>query len=422
MAKERTKEVVTYKGASAVVWPRGDGRWAVSWTVAGKGKSSTFSLKEKALAKARQVTRDIVAGLGTRPVSIAESEVLQVLYRVAGDRSPLALLAEVEEALQALKGTPLRRAVAHWIASGMADVVRISVKAARDRFLDGYDDHASDTYVTLQKEIDAFIRSPQGQIDVCDLELDVLKPWVLRKGISGEAMASRTINNRLAVWVTFLNACRNWGYLPKGEKHVAELIPKEDEPDMMVPIWEPKVAKAVLGCVWKHRPNRVPFIAIGCWLGLRPTEIGRLRWELFDWKRGYLFVDISVAQKVNRERYVPLNPTVRAMLEKWLRDKGWWEAALSGKLTGKVGSARDSQGCSELVREHKVITTWEPDVMRHSWISYMIAQGHSKADIAEWAGNSEAIIKQDYRRPLMREDGDAWFAIKAPASHQQRAH
>jgi len=49
--------------------------------------------------------------------------------------------------------------------------------------------------------------------------------------------------------------------------------------------------------------------------------------------------------------------------------------------------------------------------MRHSWISYMIAKGHSKAEIAEWAGNSEAIIETDYRHPLMREDGDAWFSL-----------
>lgn len=405
MKGERTKEEVTYGGAKAVVWPRGDGRWQVSW---GKGKSSTRKRKEDALKKARQVVREIAAGLGTRAVSIEESELLQMLYRVAGDRSPVVMLGEIEDAQRMLKGTPLRRAVSHWVDSGMGDVTRASMKAARDRFLDGYDTRASDTYATLKKELDWFIRSGFAQVDVCDLDVETLRTWIKRGGLNGEALTARTINNRHAVWVTFLNACRDWGYLPKQAEHVAELIKKEREPVEMVTIWRPEIGWAVLTAIWQYRHHRVPFIVLGCWLGLRPSEIERVRWEMFDWRRGYLFCDLSVAQKLQWERYVPIHPTARVLLEKWLRLKGWWEDAQAGKLKGLVGSARDSQGCSTFLRARGIIQAWPQDVMRHSCISYLIALGHSKAEIAEWSGNSEAIIKKEYRHPVMREEGEDW--------------
>jgi hypothetical protein len=66
---------------------------------------------------------------------------------------------------------------------------------------------------------------------------------------------------------------------------------------------------------------------------------------------------------------------------------------------------------SELLRERGVIKTWPQDVMRHSYISYRLAQGHGRGQVAEWAGNSEAVIRQRYRRPLRAEDGAAWFRV-----------
>ena len=197
--------------------------------------------------------------------------------------------------------------------------------------------------------------------------------------------------------------------MSKGEKHAAELIEKHVEPDMAARIWTPELAFKILALLWEELPKKVPYFVIACWLGLRPSEVGHTRWELFDWTRNYLHVDIKVGLKLHQERFVPLNPTAREMLEKWLKAQGLWAKAMRGELTGRIGVKRDHEAISQLVRERGMITDWPPDVTRHSWISYMIAQGHSKHQIAEWAGNSESVIRERYRRPLMREDGDAWF-------------
>jgi hypothetical protein len=66
---------------------------------------------------------------------------------------------------------------------------------------------------------------------------------------------------------------------------------------------------------------------------------------------------------------------------------------------------------SKLLREKGLIKEWPQDVMRHSYISYRLAQGYGRGQVAEWAGNSEGEIRRSYRRPLRKEDGDRWFEV-----------
>ena len=104
-----------------------------------------------------------------------------------------------------------------------------------------------------------------------------------------------------------------------------------------------------------------------------------------------------MARKTMEERFVPLNDKARALLQSW-------EGA-----QGKCCLIHDREEISKLARAAGILETWPQDVMRHSYISYRIALGHSKHEIAEAAGNSEGVIRRRYRRPLMREDGERWF-------------
>lgn len=83
-------------------------------------------------------------------------------------RSPIALLHELEDALRTLKGEPLSRAVNHWRASGMGDVERVPMKAARNRFLDDYQSKSVWTRGGVRKEIDAFVQAHGAELCVCD--------------------------------------------------------------------------------------------------------------------------------------------------------------------------------------------------------------------------------------------------------------
>jgi len=417
MAKgdNRTKEVVTYGAAKVVVWPRGDGRWALSWSQGGRGKSSTFKMKDDAMRRARKIVRELVAGVGSREVSMEDVELLAMLRRVAGDRSPVAMLGELEDALRSIKGVPLSRLVSHWLASGMGDVERVTVRQARNRFLDQHEQKSVWTKAGLRKELDSLWKA-HPDLAVCDVDAALLGAWMARPKEDGSAISARFFNNRHASWSNFFNRCREWGYWPKGEKHPAESVLKRKEPRGSVPIWTPGQAHAILALLQAEMIRQVPYVVIGCWLGLRPTEITRVCWHHFDWTRGYLHCDLTIARKMQEERFVPLNPKARALLEGWLRDRGLWEKALAGELRSKCCLIHDREEISKLVRKRGLIEDWPQDVMRHSYISYRIAQGDSKHEVAEAAGNSEGIIRKRYRRPLMREDGDAWFALTPPGT------
>jgi integrase len=271
------------------------------------------------------------------------------------------------------------------------------------KFLDALEARSVWTKAGLRKELDGLWKSYPDLL-VCDVE-----SWCARPKAMGEAVEARYFNNRVATWCNFFNRCREWGFWPKGEKHPAEGIAKRKEPRRSVPIWTPGEAHALLELAQAELRRQVPYLIIGCWLGLRPTEITRLRWEHFDWGRAYLDLDLTVARKLQEERFVPINHKARVLLEAWLREEGLWEAAVVGKLKGKCCLIHDREMISGLARKRGIIEAWPQDVMRHSYISYRIALGDSKHQIAEAAGNSEGIIRRRYRRPLMREDGERWF-------------
>ena len=83
--------------------------------------------------------------------------------------------------------------------------------------------------------------------------------------------------------------------------------------------------------LYEEAPRFVPYLVCTCWLGLRPSEAQRVRWELFDWERGSLFCDLTVAKKLEQERYVPINATARVQLERWLKAQGLWAKAQRGE-------------------------------------------------------------------------------------------
>lgn len=345
---------------------------------------------------ARAKVRALSAGQGGQMITAAEAELVRRLKDVAGERSPFTVVEQLEDMVKRLGGWEhLQRALRLYEASGMARVERMPVRVAKDRFLAGYETKARFTRAGLRKELAAFAVA-HPDLAVCDVTTEVLEPWIAR----GEP-APRFFNNRLATWRTFLNRCRSWNYWPKGEKHAGELIAKRTEPRHAVPILTPLQARAVLGILpEKH----VPYFVIGCWLGLRPFELTRLEWSAFDWGRGYVSVGAHVARKTMEERFVPLNDTARELLAPWRREKG------------KCCLVHDREEISKLARAAGILTEWPQDVMRHSYISYRIALGHSKHEIAEAAGNSEGVIRRRYRRPLMRQDGQAWFT-----AHEQTA-
>ena len=138
---------------------------------------------------------------------------------------------------------------------------------------------------------------------------------------------------------------------------------------------------------------------------------------MWDWQRGYLDIGPHVALKTMQQRFVPIPDNVRALLQERAKNAKW------GRLTAKFCTrVHDQRSLIALLRQHGILSIWPQDIMRHSYISYRLAQGHNRGQVAEWAGNSETVIRSRYRRPLMKEDGAAWFAITGDSSSPAPQH
>lgn len=387
------QETVKFADASVRVAERKDGRVKISWREMGKGRSTTAMRWEDAIEAAKQKAKDLDRKTGGRVVSVDDAEIAERVRSLAGQRSPFVWLGLIEDAQRRLGDrATLAQAVDHFERSGIMLVTRAEFTVARRRFLDLYEKRPRQTELSYRGAMRSFEKAHPG-IFMDEITVEHLEAWCGRNGTDG------TWNRRAGFWKTFMNQCREWGMLPKGEKHAAELLKRRKEPQRIPEIFTPDQAAAALEALSPAPRLQVTFI-VGSWLGPRPlAELINIEWKDFDWERDYLHLHWKATRKVMRERYVPIAPNVRTMLKPF------------AKAEGKISGVMHVRRISEKLREAGVVRQWTQDIMRHSYISYQLALGHGAGQVAEWAGTSEKKIRQHYRRPLRREDGEAWSRV-----------
>jgi site-specific recombinase XerC len=131
------------------------------------------------------------------------------------------------------------------------------------------------------------------------------------------------------------------------------------------------------------------FLLFGGFAGLRPSEVyeeatddARLDWQEVDFKAGYIVV---TDENKTGERLVPILPNLREWLTPLAQKKG--------KVFGRamtLGALR-----RRMIKKSGV--PWIQDGLRHSWISYRLAELGDVNRVAGEAGNSPKIIKQNYK-------------------------
>lgn len=417
-SKEKTYPLTISFGSGKVrIRKRGDGFFDLTWREMGGTRKTTKTSEEKALAWADEKVIELDAGSGRRWVDQGEAEGIEVLRRLAGEGEGAIrrLLDDVRGALAWLDGgkADLTTAARWYAENGPLKVERTTAAAAIARFLAEYQKAPKATLDTFTTELDAFAkRFPE--LLLMEVTHELLARWckrpLLKFGVvTKDAPAVRTERNRITTWVTFMNRARDWNLLGSG-KHAADLLRKPVLPDEGKQVFSIDQGKRLLEAV-AGDVRLLTYALVAGWIGLRPSEVQRLRWVEpggiekggFDWK-GYLHVSARVAGKNSSERFIPLDPRLEGIL------KGIFEA--SGKKGGeKVCIHRAREFLSVLAREKGICEKWPTDVLRHSFCSYRIAVVKSLEQVATEADNSPAILKSNYRRPVRHEDGLAWWDL-----------
>lgn len=409
-------EEITYGGVRVKILERANGNFTVYWREARKPRLTTkvrLDGADGARAFARVKARELAGKSGSRTVMQVEAEAIDGMKGLIGARSLSGVVEQLRDAVSRLGGWEhVGRAFENYLKAGHGKLDRAPVKVVVPRFLALYGKASDKEYRKgLKKELQSFAGA-FPDVSVMDLTEEMLRAWIGRANLDGSEPGWRYFNNRLATWKTFLNRCRQWRMWVRDEDHPAEIIKPMGKVTIMPPIWKVEQMRQILAAVAAELDEALGYLVTGCWMGLRPFEMGRVATSKWDWEHGYLQVDADVARKVMSERFVPIPANVREMLYNRIQNpKAFW-AGRCGQAP-KLGFVRsdDQVFLSKFLRDKGLIKQWEQDVMRHSYISYRLAEGHGIGQVAEWAGNSEREIRKSYRRPLRKEDGAAWFGI-----------
>ena len=142
----------------------------------------------------------------------------------------------------------------------------------------------------------------------------------------------------------------------------------------------------------------MPYLAIGAFAGLRAAEILRLDWQEVDLEGGHIEVKAQKAKTASR-RLVPISDN----LKKWLTPyhQGEGRVAPCDQMNNRIRDLTKASGVE-----------WEHNGLRHSFISYRVAQIQNVAQVALEAGNSPKVIFSNYRELVKPAAAVKWLAIE----------
>lgn len=227
-------------------------------------------------------------------------------------------------------------------------------------------------------------------VSLSDLSTDRIRDWLDNAG-----GGPRHHNNNLAALRTFLRFCVGRRWLPK-DMDLLEGITKRKAKGGAICIWTPEEMAALL----THCPTvAIPAMAISAFAGLRNAEVTRLDWREVHVADGFIEVPATKAKTASR-RLAPCPPNLVAWLKPHSKSEGSVWPPKRDTTHAAYRTAAEASGLA-----------WRENALRHSFVSYRLAEVQDVAKVALEAGNSPGVIFQHYRELVRPADAKRWFAI-----------
>ena len=219
-------------------------------------------------------------------------------------------------------------------------------------------------------------------------------------------LAPRGYNNMLSTLKTFLAFCVQRGWLAP-EAPILHGIDKRKEKSVPVEIFTPQEMAALLG---EASEELRPCLALAAFAGLRSEEILRLEWSDVERRPG--FVEVAAAKaKTAARRLVPIPDNLARWIavapraengRVWPHSKSYLFETLRDTVS-RINSAKAPKSPRFV---------WKPNALRHSYISYRLADVQDVNRVALEAGNSPRMIFQHYRELCTPTEARAWFELR----------
>lgn len=251
--------------------------------------------------------------------------------------------------------------------------------------------------------IGKFSRDFGGQLS--NISATAIADWLRNMGC-----APRGRNNYRRAIITLFMFAASRGYVAKDQIDFDRNVAVAAEKSSAIEIFTPMEMRKLL-LTSRMNPKNLPagfnrryasvgltpFLALGAFAGLRAAEIERQQWEDINLKRGWIRVTAAKGNTAQK-RLVP----VPANLKQWLD--------LYEQSNGPVCElARTPDALRRLAIRANV--PWKHNALRHSFISYRVAQTGNIPQTAMEAGNSVAMVNRHYRELVTPDEAIDWFAI-----------
>ena len=227
----------------------------------------------------------------------------------------------------------------------------------------------------------------------CDIS--ALVPDDVARFFDGLKLSPRSYNNFLTTLRTFFGFAQRHSWLSK-EADLLARVEKRNEKRTPVEIFTP----GELTALFKNASAQVaPCLALAAFGGLRSAEILRLDWSDIERRSGFIEVAAHKAKTATR-RIVPIANNLASWLAIAPRDgHRVWPHSKDRFFKAMVRAADNAK------------IKWKQNALRHSFISYRLAEIHDVNRIALEAGNSPQMIFRHYRELATPQQAATWFAI-----------
>ena len=238
-----------------------------------------------------------------------------------------------------------------------------------------------------------------------NIEVGELTPGIVSHYLTAMVASERTKKNARDILGYFCRWLVLHGYLERGTSFV-EGVQKYSMKPGEIQIFTPaEIAKLI-----EHADDRLlPYLVIGAFAGLRGAEIQRLDWSEIDLADGYIEVTAEKS-KTDTRRLVPIAPNLAAWLQSCRKKTG--PVCPFGnvvnqlmKLVVKINKALP-KGTPE-----KSKMKWKKNALRHSYISYRVAECGDVARVSDESGNSPAVVRTNYLKRVKPAQATEWFNI-----------
>jgi integrase len=398
MKKKRQRFPIVVKRGSCAVKIYRDRKpsrtyFRVAYQIGGKRHRLHFSdfdkAKEEAEAKAAQLSRgDVDAMQLTGRDRLVYGRAIEAVKEHGVPLDAAAL--EYSEARKMLDGVPVVDAARFYLRHHGRGIKRKSVADAVDEMIAAKRaGGASELYLSdLRYRLGVFKAA-------FHCEVNAVAPDDVARFFEGLHLSPRSYNNFLRALSTFFSFAKNQGWLSHEARLLAR-IEKRREKAAPVEIF----SSAELAKLLKNASQElVPCLALAAFSGLRSEEILRLEWADVERRPGFIEIAAHKAKTATR-RLVPIADNLASWLaiaprngdRVWRRSKAWFFEAMRNAAT-----------------DAKI--KWKQNALRHSFISYRLAEIQDVNRVALEAGTSPQMIFRHYRELATPEQARTWFAV-----------